>query len=180
MGPFGNDAAQTPEDAARQEGSRAIDNAILRMARAAGAEIRERPIWPGSAITGQYADPAKGIRFALMLRDSATQAIREHIKRGRQEGLTWHQVGEALNLAAVAEERGAPLGEVAFDYAADVEHARPWSTPSFPWTCPACGALVSDRGPFESHPEDNEPGHAEGCERMARLVAEHDARWADE
>lgn len=32
--------------------------------------------------------PAAGIRFAMMLRDCAWQKVREHIKRGRQDGIT--------------------------------------------------------------------------------------------
>jgi hypothetical protein len=42
-----------------------------------------------------------------MLRDAAQQKVREYIKSARQEGLTWVQVGEALNLRPLSEERGA-------------------------------------------------------------------------
>ncbi len=36
------------------------------------------------------------------------------------------------------------------------------------------------RGPSGGHPEDDEPGHKEGCLRLAALVAEYDARWAED
>jgi hypothetical protein len=172
---------QDPQEAARQEGRRAIDTAVLRMARAAGAEIHKRhPFGPDSGLTVDYADPAAGIRFAAVLRDCARQEIREYIKYARQEGLTWEQVGEALNLGPVAEERGAWIAEVAFDYAANAERARLFETLMFAWTCPACGGTVLDRGPGAGHPEDDEPGQMAGCRRLAAAVAEYDARWADE
>ncbi len=43
---------------------------------------------------------------------------------------------------------------------------------------------MTDYGRYESHPEDNERGHGDGCSRMAALVADHarpmaemDAEW---
>jgi hypothetical protein len=93
--------------------------------------------------------------------------------------LTWVQVGEALNLRPLAGERDAWIAELAFDYASDAERGRPFETLTFPWRCPVCGGLIMDRGPSGGHPEDDEPGHRAGCTRLAALVAEHDARWAD-
>jgi hypothetical protein len=55
-----------------------------------------------------------------MLRDAAQQKVREYIKYARQEGLTWVQADEALNLPTLAEERGAWIADLAFDYAAGV------------------------------------------------------------
>ncbi len=94
--------------------------------------------------------------------------------------MAWRQIGEALRLGPVAEERGVSLAEAAFDYAAGAEHARPFETLSFAWTCPACRGFVLDRGPFGDHPVDGEPGHAEGCERLAAAVAAYEAEWAGE
>jgi hypothetical protein len=42
---------------------------------------------------------------------------------------------------------------------------------SFYYTCPACAQAISGRGPYESHPEDNEQGHADGCARLAADAA---------
>src|SRR2546429_861393 len=108
-----------PDERAREEGSRAIDTTVLRMARAAQTGIHQRrPFGPDSALTVEYAEPFAGIRYALMLRDAAQQKIREYIKYARQEGLTWVQIGQALNLHQVAEESGAWIADLAFDYAA--------------------------------------------------------------
>jgi hypothetical protein len=56
-----------------------------------------------------------------------------------------------------------PLAEVAYEHAAG-EPERAWSDTSFPWTCSACAGLIIDRGPaYGGGPEDDEPGHAQGC-----------------
>jgi hypothetical protein len=173
-------AGQVPTQAAQQEAGRAVDTAVLRIARAAQAGIyQRRPCGPDSALTVEYAEPFAGIRYALMVRDAAQQKVREYIKYARQEGLTWVQVGEALNLRPLAEEPDAWIAELAFDYASEAERGRPFETLTFPRRCPVCGGLIMDRGPSGGHPEDDEPGHRAGCTRLAALVAEHDARWAD-
>jgi hypothetical protein len=174
------DLQDDPEQAARDEALRAVDAALLRMAHAAGAEIRERSPWPGSSLTISSAAPATGIRFALMLRGYAHQKLYDFIKDARQDGMTWAQIGETLNLGDEASERGYGIGDAAFDFAADAEHASRFQTLTFSWTCPACGAYISDRGPNGGHPEDEEPGHNADCSRLATAVVAYDARWADE
>lgn len=171
---------QTPEDAARQEGRRAIGAAILRMAQAAGEQLHERPSRPGGSFMIPEPGPAAGIRYALMLRGAADFEVGQYIRRAREAGLTWRQVGEILNPALWAAEDGADLAVMAFEHATGAAHAEPFATLSLGWDCAACGRIVSDRGPYENHPLDNEHGHAEGCERLAAAIAEHDARWADE
>jgi hypothetical protein len=171
----------SPDERARQEVRRAVDASILRMARAAGAKICERPAWPGAggSIVPE-AEPAAGIGFALMLADAVRHKIHGYIKRAREDGLTWRQIGQALRLDRAAEERGVPLDDAAFGYAAGADRARPFETLSFGWTCPSCGGLVRDHGPDAGHPEDSEPGHAPGCGRQAAAVAAWDAQWLDE
>ena len=171
----------SPDERARDEGRQAVNAAILRMARSAGAEITERPPWPGAVASTIYdVPPATGIQFASMLRDAARHKIHDYIRRARQDGLTWRQIGQALHLERDAEDRGVPLDDAAFGYAAGAEHAQPFETLSFGWTCPACGGIVIDYGPEAGHPEDSEHGHAPGCERQAAAVTAWDARWADE
>jgi hypothetical protein len=43
---------------------------------------------------------------------------------------------------------------------------------AFRWTCQECGELISDHGPSGGSPAEDEPGHAEGCQRLAAAVAE--------
>jgi hypothetical protein len=83
-------------------------------------------------------------------------------------------------LAETAADHGVPLAEAAFEYVVPVrEDSFRFDTPSFGRHCRSCGRFVSDRGRYESHPEDNEHGHAEGCARLAEAVAAHDAEIAE-
>ena len=100
----------SPDEHTREESRRAVDAAILRMARAAGAPVHQRPIFPSSTLTTPDAGPLPGIRFTLMLQDAARHKIHDYLKRARQDGSSWQQIGKALRLEHVAEERGADLG----------------------------------------------------------------------
>jgi hypothetical protein len=168
----------TPDERARDEANIAVRGALARMGRAAGVTFTDQPIFEGAGTTEQVMDPAAAIRMCLILRSTADFQLRESVRRARGEGLGWAQIGEALNLQA-DESRGIPLAEVAYEYAA-AGHIRTSGRLSFYWTCTTCGQHVTDRGPYEAHPLDNEDGHAGSCARMAAAVAEHAARWGDE
>jgi hypothetical protein len=65
-----------------------------------------------------------------------------------------------------------PVSDYAFDYAAGPPSASPrFDPPVFTWTCPACGQMISDRGPVLM-PAADEAGHADGCRRLAAVQAE--------
>ncbi len=177
------EAGHDPDQVAREEGHSVVRAVIVRMARTAGEEVREQPITPGSACTTERPNPAAGIRFALMLRASAEAEVSQYITRARVEGLTWTQIGEILDPAlwGIGTNGSAfDLAERAFEYATDAEHHDRFDTLTFYWTCPACGATVSDQGPYDSHPADNEHNHAEGCTRLAAAVTAYEAHWSDE
>ena len=158
------DAAGTWKPDAYYEARRAI----VRDARAQGKELITRKAWPGACSDIMYAEPLEGIRIALTRASAARRTVDDYVKIAREEGRTWAQVGQALGLAGTTADRGVPLAEAAFEYVVPVrEDSLRFDTPSFGWHCRSCGGFVSDRGPYESHPEDNEHGHAEGCARMA-------------
>jgi hypothetical protein len=46
------------------EAQMAARSAVLRVAGQLGAEIRERPVWPGASRTMKHAEPAEGLRIA--------------------------------------------------------------------------------------------------------------------
>jgi hypothetical protein len=170
--------SQSPDERGRQEGRRAVDTAIVRMARAAGAPGHDRPIFPESILTPD-TEPLPGIRFVLVLQDAAWRKIHNYIKRARQDGSSWQQIGTALRLEHMADEHGTGLGQAAFDYAAGAERAQPFDRQWFAWTCPACGAQVVDYGPY-GHPLDYQTGHADRCQRLAAAIASYQAQWAEE
>ena len=114
-----------------------------------------------------------------MLHDAARHKIHDYLKRARQDGASWQQIGQALRLEHVAEERGADLGEAAFDYAAGADRGQPFDRLWFAWTCPACRAQVIEYGPY-GHPLDYQTGHADGCQRLAAALACYQAQRAQE
>lgn len=169
----------TPDERARNEGRRAVSATVLRMARAAGTHVHEREIAPGYGITAPDTEPLAGIGFALMLTDAARHEIHRYVRRAREDGAYWRQIGTALRLQHEAEEGGGDLGEVAFEYAAGPPAQR-FDRLWFHWRCPSCQQTITDYGPYNGHPDDDEHGHAENCQRRAAAVAAYEARWDDE
>jgi hypothetical protein len=151
---------------------------VQAMATVAGAPTIERPAWPGSLSATTYAEPLAGLREAVTLRGSAEQVIEDYARYARVEGVSWREIGEALGLGEEAKERQGSVAELAYEHLVGVPDLR--SPVTMYWTCPACGQNVTDRGPYNNHPADNEHGHAEDCSRMAAAVAAWQAerdRW---
>ncbi len=152
--------------------------AMIQLAEAEGVRIRERPDGPGASGTRRYAEPPADDRAAQVPPETAAQVPpetaarvrREYAERARGDGITWQQIGEALGLdRGPGGEAGYDLGVAAFEYFTGVPD--PWYRASFRFRCASCGGYITDRGPFESHPLDNEHGHAEGCVRLAADIA---------
>jgi hypothetical protein len=155
---------------------------VLRLAEAEGAQIRERPVGPGSISTTRYAEPLAGLRATQTVQHAAGRVAGDYVKHARVEGIGWREIGEALGLAGDGERTAYDLAVAAYEHMTgepDLFRER-----SFHYTCLACEQGISDRGPYESHPEDNERGHGEGCTRLAAAVAAwqaqrdaEDAEW---
>ena len=119
--------------------------------------------------------PLAGVRAALVAHRVAFGQMRDFAERARGAGRSWADVADALGLATGDEEPRLP-GEVAFEWLIegrdpDGERDRSWARrPTAWWTCSACGGRVTDRGPFEPHPDDNETGHTPDCARHRAAV----------
>ena len=142
-----------------------ICNAIF----ALGAAPVRRPVIHGNPASGTMLqpEPLAGIRAAMALGHAARRAVSDCARYGREDGLTWTQIGAAM--VPAHDEYSAFLA-----VAADLGRG-----PSFAWTCPACGQTVIDEGPAD-HPEDAETGHGAGCERFAATVRAWNDQWKDE
>jgi hypothetical protein len=150
----------------------ALENALVKLAIAGGAGIREREAFPGSIATIRYAEPLAGIRAAVTLVNTASRLRREYIAAARQEGSDWAAIGDALGLHGTADgERrtGYDLAVAAYEFAAGQPDL--WRQPAFSYRCGTCGEFITDRGPYESYPDDNESGHAADCSRHAAAIA---------
>jgi hypothetical protein len=113
--------AETTASARRQAASdayMAARSAVLRLAEADGAEIRERPVWPGAASTMRYAEPLAGIRAAQTLKRTAVGTVRDYVRLARSDGIGWQKIGEALALAEDGGPSGYELAVAAYEYAA--------------------------------------------------------------
>jgi hypothetical protein len=95
-----------------------------------------------------------------------------HIRRAREEGQSWHEIGGLLGFGPLAADTGVPVAEYAFDYTVGPRSSGPWfDPPVFIWTCLACEQTIRDRGPVIM-PAADEARHADGCGRLAAAMAE--------
>ena len=95
-----------------------------------------------------------------------------HIRRARQDGLSWHEIGGLLDFGPLAAASDVSVSQDAFDYCAGPQDASPWyDPPVFTWTSPECGQMIRDRGPALMSAA-GEKGHADGCGRLATAQAE--------
>jgi hypothetical protein len=149
------------------------------LALAAGADRRRQAI--ASAIDACFAAQSAVIWLAEaegapLPPETAARICRDRAERARGDGITWQQIGEALGLHQGPGARlGYDLGVAAFEHFTGEPDL--WYRDSFQFRCASCGGYITDRGPFESHPEDNEHGHAPGCVRLAADVAAWRAQW---
>jgi hypothetical protein len=154
---------------------RAAQSAVIWLAEAEGAQFRGRLSGPGAPGAGRCAEPAD-VRAARIPPETAARICRDRAERARGDGITWPQIGEALGLHQGPDAKlGYDLGVAAFEHFTGEPDL--WYRASFQFRCASCGEYITDRGPFESHPEDNEQGHAPGCGRLAADVAAWRAQW---
>lgn len=99
------DESSTGASSCRDAETDAASNAYWRMcqaaiqiAEAAGADVHERPMFPGAISVSRYAEPLAGIRAAKILADTAARIRGEYVARARAEGIAWPQIGQALGL----------------------------------------------------------------------------------
>lgn len=131
-----------------------------------GGQVVVEPIEGYQMLTRRrLVEPLPGVRAAAVLRVAAGRVLVDAVGAARAAGGSWDEVGEALGLP----DDGGPVGEVAFAFVVEgrePERSRElFRLSSTSWRCGSCGELVSDRGPFESHPVDNESGHTFDCAR---------------
>jgi hypothetical protein len=140
------------------------------------AAVERRARYDGDQFPELIATPLAGLWAADYLGQRASREVATHARRAREAGHSWGEIGHALGVDP-GERRRA--GEAAFERFAGSPTSWPVQGPSFVWRCPGCGRLISDRGPYESHPDDNQPGHATDCSRLAAELARWRASWDD-
>jgi hypothetical protein len=172
--------APSPEPAfrARTDVQATVDR-IIALMKPDGSGFTERQV-PGYSFTDRVPDPLLAIQAAQLVRDYASSYIDRAALLARREGTSWADLFTLLALEAVD---GKSTAEVAYEHVLgpDPEHQPLWQTRTVSWHCSTCSAYVTDRGPYESHPDDNESGHTADCTRHQTAIAEWRVRtgWED-
>lgn len=112
------------------------------------------------------ADYLRAIETANQIADTARFMGTEYAREARRHGRSWAEIADVLGIdadevsdpAVAAYERVAGTG---------------WSSITS-WRCACCEQRVSDRGPWNPHPDDNETGHATDCERHHREITAYE------
>ncbi len=176
----GQPARETVQAAARAAAISTIRDAIERVAAQASETQAREGQTEGLEDTHQQLDEAlAGVGAARLAAHVAAKLLRAYALEARAAGRSWDDVAAALELpdhtadaAAVAQagELGVPRAETAFEWL--IEDQPPpaprrerWERPMASWRCSTCRNRVRDHGPFESHPDDREHGHATDCAR---------------
>jgi hypothetical protein len=142
--------------------------AVARLVNEFGAQAVPEGTGPAQVLA-----PAAALRVARQVELAARAEVGVHVRRAREDGLSWHEIGGLLGFAPLAAVSGVPVSDYAFDYCVGPRAAGPWfdDPPLFTWTCPACGQMISDCGPVLM-PAADEAGHADSCQRLAAVQAE--------
>jgi hypothetical protein len=134
------------------------------------AAFHEEPIFPGASSTERRPEPLAELKAAAKLRQEVQIAVRGAVTRARRVGVTWRQLAQPLGVSADSDDPALEAWQATVGPDDDL-----WNSRSFTFRC-TCGGLVVDRGPYESHPRDNEDGHQDGCAIMDGLLADWRAR----
>ncbi len=143
---------------------RGLVNRAIRAATPAGELVETR-------LYGlQEPTPLAGLRAALAVAKMAEDQAHTFARSLRGEGRSWVDIADLLEIPWSEEYSRR---ERAYELVAGAQRSRT----GVYWTCGGpngCGAYVTDHGPYEGHPLDNETGHTAGCRR---LEAEGMAYW---
>ena len=151
-----------------QQASQAAAAAVARIARRTGSELTPVP-----AAAAHPQAPADALRIARQLEHAARAEVRVHVRRAREAGLSWHEVGALLGFGDLPAGIGPTVAEMAFDYTTGPRTVHAWfpAPPVFRWDCLGCGQAIADHGPARG-PGCDQDGHTDGCQRLAAEAAD--------
>lgn len=132
-------------------------------------QMVERKVRPESEYSWPVPRPLAGLHAALTVVRLAQDQAYTFAKELRGQGSTWREIADLLEVPWSDEysqvERAYEL------VAGPADHRRgAFRDSRVYWTCggpKGCGKYVTDHGPYNGYPIDNEDGHADGCRRLA-------------
>lgn len=117
---------------------------------------------------GSPLQPLDRLTALDLLAKAVAQGKRDAARGARGEGMSWETLAPLLGLAM--DPRRSPA-EVAFEFVTPPRADFPHDECTTYFQCGTCGGYVTDRGPYNPHPSDQERGHAEGCVRHNAEIA---------
>lgn len=133
---------------------------------------------PATQMGERKIQPLAGLRAALTVARTAQDQAYRFAKELRGEGTTWAQLADLLEIPWSEDYFQT---EKAYELVAGPAPSA-YSSPRVYWTCAGtagCGKYVTDHGPYNGSPSNNEDGHADGCRRLEAEDAAYQ-READE
>jgi hypothetical protein len=153
-----------------------VDRAI--QAAVPPGDMVDRRTRPGSDYTWKVPVPRAGLQAALTVVEMAQRKAYEFALGLRGEGTAWREVADLLDVPW-SDDYSRP--ERAYEMVRGPDdggfHQR-----NVYWTCAGplgCGRYITDRGPYNGQPIDNEDGHDDECRRLAADMAAWQ-RWSEE
>jgi hypothetical protein len=129
--------------------------------------LKTRPdIWP--PIDTAKSEPLTRLVAAFELEHAAHAAQRNFIRYARENGRSWYEIGQALDLLWQAVVSKDSVADEAYDYALRYDRITA-AKPSYTWTCQVCRQVITDHGPWPQLPKQEE-GHASDCSRWNHQV----------
>lgn len=127
------------------------------------------------------ADFLQGMLTALQTARVAEGIARDWARDARGNGSSWLDIANALGRMLPTLDEGEDPAIEAFLWVAPRPSMR-FDPVTTSWRCESCGQRVTDNGPYNSHPEDVETGHADDCARHRAEIAAWKRRndWDDE
>jgi hypothetical protein len=155
-----------PTEYGRAEGGavcEAARRAALDVAFDTGAHLTARPAFPGARLSLPDLEPLMGLHASRQVELAARHAARDYVRLAREEGRSWHQIGQALGLepGTDRDSAGHTVAEAAYNYVAGDPNADcvwPYGR-SFAWRCPSCERTIG------------------ACHRLQASIAARQTEW---
>ncbi len=129
-------------------------------------QMTTRKARPESDYGWPEPQPLAGLQAALSVARLAKAQAYTFAKGLRGEGSSWDEIADLLEITWSADY---VQREQAFELVAGPASSYSYDRYVY-FTCgglQGCGERVTDRGPYNGYPSDNEDGHAESCRRLA-------------
>lgn len=129
----------------------------------------ERKFRPDSDYAWQEPAPAAGLSAALAVVKIAQEHAYKFVLGLRGEGTSWREAADLLEIPW-SDQYWRPERAYELVLGPEPEGGSRFHARSVYWRCGGplgCGQHITDRGPYNGHPIDNEDGHAENCRRLA-------------